>query len=47
MVIAVSKKNAPRVISILEAEKETVYTIGKLIPRTAHGCVLQNLRSWD
>ena len=47
MVVAVSKENAPRVISMLEAEKETVYAIGKLIPRTAQGCVFENLQSWD
>jgi phosphoribosylamine--glycine ligase/phosphoribosylformylglycinamidine cyclo-ligase len=50
MVAVVSKSNAEQAIWDLQAAGETVYTVGKLIPRTAAhagGCVLQNLSSWD
>lgn len=47
MVAVVSKENVKQVISELTASGETVYTIGKLIPRAKEGCVLENLSSWD
>jgi phosphoribosylamine--glycine ligase / phosphoribosylformylglycinamidine cyclo-ligase len=50
MVAVVSKINAQQAIKELEAAGETVYTVGKLIRRTAAhkgGCVLENLSSWD
>lgn len=47
MVAIVSKDNAQRVISELEAAGEKVYTIGKLVPRSTEGCVLKNLQTWD
>lgn len=50
MVAVVSRGNAEQAVKDLEAAGETVYTVGKLVPRTsAHpgGCVLQNLSSWD
>jgi phosphoribosylamine--glycine ligase/phosphoribosylformylglycinamidine cyclo-ligase len=47
MVAVVSKENAGQVISELEAAGETVYIIGKLVPRLSEGCVLKNLSSWD
>jgi phosphoribosylamine--glycine ligase / phosphoribosylformylglycinamidine cyclo-ligase len=47
MVAVVGKENLGQVISELEAAGETVYTIGKLVPRSVEGCVLKNLSSWD
>lgn len=49
MVIAVSSTHAARVTSLLEAEGETVYTIGKLVARTEReaGCVFENLQAWE
>ncbi|RFU30618.1 hypothetical protein B7463_g5720, partial [Scytalidium lignicola] len=47
MVAVVSKENVNQVISELEAVGETVYTIGKLIPRSTEGCILKNLSTWD
>lgn len=47
MVAVVSKENAPKVISELEAVGEKVYTIGKLVPRATEACVLKNLQAWD
>lgn len=47
MVVAVGKEHAQAVIENFEASGETVYTIGKLIPRTEEGCVLKHLESWS
>ena len=47
MVAVVSKENSAQVISELEGAGETVYTIGRLVPRSGEGCVLKNLQSWD
>lgn len=47
MVAIVSKENAQQAISELEAAGEKVYTIGKLVPRSAEGCILKNLQAWD
>ncbi|KUJ19814.1 phosphoribosylamine--glycine ligase [Mollisia scopiformis] len=47
MVAVVSKDNAQQVVSELEAAGEKVYTIGKLVPRSAEGCILKNLQTWD
>jgi phosphoribosylamine--glycine ligase/phosphoribosylformylglycinamidine cyclo-ligase len=49
MVAVVSGSNAQQAIKELEAAGETVFTVGKLVPRTGSdkGCVLKNLSSWD
>ena len=47
MVAVVSKDHARAVISELEASGEKVYTIGELVRRSAEGCMLKNLSSWD
>jgi phosphoribosylamine--glycine ligase/phosphoribosylformylglycinamidine cyclo-ligase len=47
MVLVVNKENAAQVLTELEDLGEEVYPIGQLIPRTAEGCVLKGLDSWD
>ncbi|KAG0648253.1 Glycinamide ribonucleotide synthetase [Hyphodiscus hymeniophilus] len=47
MVAVVKKENLHQVVSELTSSGETVYTIGRLVPRTTEGCVLKNLESWD
>jgi phosphoribosylamine--glycine ligase/phosphoribosylformylglycinamidine cyclo-ligase len=47
MVAVVNKENVKQVISELEAEGETVYTIGKLVSRKTDGCLLNNTAAWD
>lgn len=48
MVAVVAAGDAEEVISTLREEGETVYTIGKLVPRTqgGEGCVLTGLETW-
>ncbi|KAI9746423.1 MAG: Bifunctional purine biosynthetic protein ade1 [Claussenomyces sp. TS43310] len=47
MVAVVSKENVPQVISSLKAAGESVYVVGRLVKRTAEGCVLKNMQAWD
>lgn len=46
MVLVVSEKNVTQVILELEEAKETVFEIGKLVPRSGQGCILNSLESW-
>ncbi|KAK8089321.1 hypothetical protein PG997_004282 [Apiospora hydei] len=46
MVAVVAPEEAASVAQLLQAEGETVYTIGKLVSRSGEGCVLKNLESW-
>ncbi|KAK6864242.1 Bcade5 [Apiospora arundinis] len=47
MVAVVAPEEAASVVQLLQAEGETVYTIGKLISRSGEGCVIKNLESWN
>lgn len=47
MVAVVRKEDVRQVTNELEAVGETVYEIGKLVPRITDGCVLRGLESWD
>lgn len=47
MVGVVSASEVDEVTRILKGDGETVYTIGKLIPRSNEGCVLKGLESWS
>jgi phosphoribosylamine--glycine ligase/phosphoribosylformylglycinamidine cyclo-ligase len=47
MVIVVSEGNAKEAVDMLEGDGETVYAVGRLIPRTTDGCVLKNIEKWE
>ncbi|ODQ54439.1 phosphoribosylamine--glycine ligase [Saitoella complicata NRRL Y-17804] len=46
MVIAVEASKKDEVLSVLRAEGEIVYEIGRLIAREDEGCVLKNIERW-
>ena len=46
MVAVVKKENVSQVIDELTVLGEKIYTIGRLVPRTAEGCILKNLEFW-
>ncbi|KAK6081572.1 Bifunctional purine biosynthetic protein ADE1-like protein 3 [Seiridium cupressi] len=47
MVGVVASSELDEVTRILKEEGETVYTIGKLVPRSNEGCILKGLESWN
>lgn len=47
MIAVVAPSEVEEVIRTLEQEGETVYTVGKLVARSAEGCVLKGLESWE
>jgi phosphoribosylamine--glycine ligase/phosphoribosylformylglycinamidine cyclo-ligase len=47
MVAVVKKEHVEQVITELETLGEEVYLIGQLVPRTAEGCILKGLESWN
>lgn len=47
MVAVVSKENFAEVITELGDLGEEVFVIGELVSRTAAGCILEGLESWN
>jgi homoserine kinase len=46
MALVIAAEKVPEAVEVLRATGETVYQVGKLIPRSGEGCVLRNLDSW-